>query len=747
MPRILALGGRVRALKRSVKADQLRLRDKAKRENRPEIQGLRAFAVMAVVADHLFEWPSGGFVGVDIFFVISGFLITGLLVRELERTGTISFVSFYKRRIRRILPASTLTIVVTVIASFALLNVLRASEILSDGVWALLFSANWRFALAGTDYFAAAGPLSPLQHFWSLAVEEQFYFVWPGLLLLVFAVFAHRLQWRVARAKAAVCVSILVVIAASFGWAALESATNPSVAYFSTLSRAWELAVGAVLAVGATGLARIPKRIRPVLAWVGCIGLVASLFAIDSTASFPAPWALLPVVSTSLVIAAGTGGKVEHLWPLTNRVSSYLGDLSFSLYLWHFPVIVFMTALMPLGWGFYGVTILLIGFFSVFAYHLVEDPIRKSLWLDPKYSRAERRAIRRRSRLLQASRKASPTKWFAGSFAIVLTAALVVIALAPANQPAGALLPVTELSEPGSALESDGSASNQALAGLISAAVSEPAWPELDPGVEELGRGSLASEWVVDGCLAREQRADTDWKANAASCVYGDADATNNAILFGDSVGISWMPAIRSALAEGWSVQVIAMTQCSVSNVSSLKSDGTAYPECGEFREWALGEIARQTPKLTIVSTADANVTRLEGDPSRNEALQLWSDGLTESLERIRLSSARTVVLAAPPTGQSLSECMTTLNGPRDCVSGVSPSYDQVSKAEEFSVESLSDSSVSYVPTKSWFCTPDNDCPPIVGNTPVRADPVHLTSAYSSSLGDVIQPYLLQAEQ
>src|SRR6184192_439573 len=150
-----------------------------KKNVRADIQGLRAFAVLAVIGSHLAGWPTGGFVGVDIFFVISGFIITSLLLRVKEETGTISFAGFYQRRVRRILPAALTVLTATVLAAFAVLPKGRAAETLTDGIWALLFSGNWRFAVGGTDYFQEGQPPSPLQHFWSLGVEEQFYFVWP----------------------------------------------------------------------------------------------------------------------------------------------------------------------------------------------------------------------------------------------------------------------------------------------------------------------------------------------------------------------------------------------------------------------------------------------------------------------------------------------------------------------------------------------------------------------------------------
>ncbi len=161
---------------------------------RPDIQGLRAVAVLAVAFDHAhLHGFSGGFVGVDVFFVISGFLITQLLLREAQRTGSISLTQFYGRRARRILPAATLVLVTTVIASVVLLGYVRATSVIIDSIWATFFAANVKFGRDGTDYFSNDSPPSPLQHYWSLSIEEQFYFVWPVLLLLLLAV---ALLWR-----------------------------------------------------------------------------------------------------------------------------------------------------------------------------------------------------------------------------------------------------------------------------------------------------------------------------------------------------------------------------------------------------------------------------------------------------------------------------------------------------------------------------------------------------------------------
>lgn len=370
-----------------------------RRALRPDIQGLRALAVVAVILDHAIGWPLGGFVGVDVFFVISGFLITGLLLRDVERTGRVSFRDFYTKRMRRILPAALVVLAISAAAGFVVFNVTRAWQTVWDAVYSLVFVANWHFAEQGTDYFHASDAVSPLQHFWSLSVEEQFYLVWPGLVMLLLlllpgalrrggaasgssaSVSASTSASRMRAVRIVVGVAAAIVVAASFGWAVLQTGTDPTVAYFSTLTRAWELALGAVLAAAVPVLLRLPSAVRAVLGWLGLAGIVASFFVIDGGSTpFPGPWAALPVAATAVLIAGGVGGGAQrHLFPLTNPVSVFLGDMSYSLYLWHFPVIVFFAVLLPTpGPTTTGIVLATIGAFSLVSYFLIEQPFHRS---------------------------------------------------------------------------------------------------------------------------------------------------------------------------------------------------------------------------------------------------------------------------------------------------------------------------------------------------------------------------------
>ena len=345
---------------------------------RRDIQGLRALAVLAVIGAHAAGWPRGGFVGVDVFFVVSGFLITGALLREVQATGGIRWSAFLGRRARRILPGALVVLIVTAGAGLVVFNRMRAEQTLVDALWSAGFAANWRFAAIGTDYFHADDAVSPLQHFWSLGVEEQFYLVWPLLLLVAVSL----LPAAARRGRAALIAAgtlAAAVTAVSFGWALVQTSAAPVPAYFSTFTRAWELAAGAAVAAALPALRHLPPLLGGVLAWIGLAGVVTAVAVIDPAAGgFPAPWAALPVAATVLVLAGGASGdpRHPHLFPLTNPVSVFVGDASYALYLWHFPVVVFTAVLLPADeraiWLVLGVTAVL----SIASYHLVERPFR-----------------------------------------------------------------------------------------------------------------------------------------------------------------------------------------------------------------------------------------------------------------------------------------------------------------------------------------------------------------------------------
>jgi peptidoglycan/LPS O-acetylase OafA/YrhL len=349
---------------------------------RPEIQALRALAVMLVVVYHL--WPTGltgGFVGVDVFFAISGFLITAHLLREVQKRGTVSLPAFWARRARRLLPASLLVIAVSAVATVTSVPQIYWKQFFAEIIASTVYLQNWRLAADAVDYLAASNDPSPVQHYWSLSAEEQFYLLWP-VLIVVAVLVARRLQrvgsWR------AIGVVLGTVTAASLAYSVYLTDANPAAAYFVTPTRAWEFGAGGLLALwsrpGAGHLV-----VRSVTAWAGyaAIGVTAVTYSVSTP--FPGYTALLPILGTLAVIWAGAPTLA---WSPTRLVSlrpvQFLGDVSYSIYLWHWPMII----LTPYLLGLESLTdrdrvlVLLASIGLAWATKvLVEDPVRTGAFL------------------------------------------------------------------------------------------------------------------------------------------------------------------------------------------------------------------------------------------------------------------------------------------------------------------------------------------------------------------------------
>ncbi|MGP4031767.1 acyltransferase family protein [Pseudarthrobacter sp. 1C304] len=693
---------------------------------RPDIQGLRALAVLAVIADHTFAYPHGGFVGVDVFFVISGFLITGLLLREYEKNGRISFADFYRRRARRILPLAVLVLVATVAASWAVFNSGRAMKVTEDALWSLLFGTNWHLALIGTDYMQVGSAVSPLQHFWSLAVEEQFYVVWPWVIVIVLGTGAGRLGWQHGRTRLLLTAVMVVFVAASLAFALWETANSPTVAYFSTFSRAWELGVGALLAASAGALSRLPQSVRPVLAYIGLAGIVWGVFAITPAMPFPGPWALVPVLATALLIAAGTGGEVRFLSPLTNRVSRYIGDISYSLYLWHFPIIVLFGALLPVeGPPLFAAILVAAGGMSALSYHLLEDPIRKSGWLEPKGKRMPSTVARQKAAT-------------GGLVALALVTACVVGAALAEDASYKTAVPVAVTAPVQTSGQDAPKTPEGEYAVKINAALAATEWPDLSPSVDSLGQGAKATEWVKDGCLGGDSGSLEADIAKAQTCVYGDPAAAKTAVVVGDSIAISYVPAVRAALEpKGYKVVVYTMQQCPAVMVTVFRGDKSEHPRCDPFRQWALDQVSASKPDMVILSSSKDASMRLVSKAEGSAVVGEWIAGTKETLTALAGFAGRVVLLDPPPGGKALQECATRVSKPSDCVTSPNTRYGELYGAVRDAAAAVPEANAEVISTRDWFCS-GNSCPSFVGRTPVYADQGHLTPDYAVTLAPLL---------
>src|SRR3954469_8693972 len=316
------------------------VRERAERRLRPDVQALRALAVTGVVAYHVWPWAMrGGFVGVDVFFVISGFLITRHLADELDRTGRVRLGRFWARRIRRILPAAFVVLVACLVLVIAVLPAMAWQENLQEIRASALYVENWLLAGNAVDYLGAENSPSLVQHYWSLSMEEQFYLCWPLLLLLATPLTA---AMRLRRPRFALICLLATTGVASFVVCVLWTRADQPVAFFATPARAWEFAAGGLVGVlTATSVRGSVPVARSVLAWAGWVVVVSSLFMISASSAFPGAVALVPVAGAALILAAGEAGAA---WAPDRAVSwrplQWLGDHSYAVYLWHWPLLV-----------------------------------------------------------------------------------------------------------------------------------------------------------------------------------------------------------------------------------------------------------------------------------------------------------------------------------------------------------------------------------------------------------------------
>ena len=694
---------------------------------RIDIEGLRALAVVLVIADHLFGWPRGGFVGVDVFFVISGFLITGILLKDLEANNRIDFRKFYVRRVRRIIPIAILVLAATTAASWAIFVPARAVQTTVDAGYSAVFFANWHYAFTGSDYFAISSEGSPLLHYWSLSVEEQYYLVWPSVLMLL-ALLGHRAfrnRLIVGLAGAAIVVS--------FTWAMVQGNSEPAIAYYSTFTRAWELGIGALLAVSSSALARtIPLSLRPTLAWGGLALICASAALLSTTSGFPGPWAALPVLGTATVILAGTGGRTGPPIVLTNPVSAYIGKISYSLYLWHYPIIIILAAVLPRTLSYFVVCLALMAMVSIVSFHSFEDPIRRSHWLD---SKKVVRPHRRRS----TSSNAMPTTVLLGLFTL-LTGGIVAMAMqvdAPETGPlqprTSAFGPATSTSQSSSAAKTGvllESALTLARQRDVQAALASSQWPKIDVSAAALNWNSATREAHCSSSTG-----------DVPQCIFANPRASKKVVVVGDSTSLAWLPAIRGALEpQGWQVTVLYHASCPWVPVKLIDEKGSPNRSCDTFHERFPAVVAKMAPDMVIAAHWFTYYGSLSSRAAFPAALNEWRDSSEVMIRSLAKSSPRVVILATPPGGPNIAKCMTRFNSPTDCESPLPPAWQPMSDATEEAVRSTASSvvDVKYVDTLSWFCAADGRCPAFIGKSPVTADGEHLSPGQAASLKNLM---------
>ncbi len=681
--------------------------------HRDDIQGLRAIAVLTVIASHAnVPFLPGGFVGVDVFFVISGFLISQLLFREVERSGRVSIPGFYARRARRILPAATLVTIATIVASAIWLSAIDLVEVVKDSLWAVFFAANIHFAAVGTDYFAAEEPPSPLQHYWSLSVEEQFYLVWPALLLVLVLVARRR-----ALPKRLVFGVLLGVTVASFAWSVVSTSSDPLAAYFSTPARAFELGLGALTALVASAVAaRWSALVRGLVCSSGLVLILVACLAYDDQTAFPGYAAALPVVGSALVLLAGAGPQraqplpVRALGVLPMRV---VGDWSYSLYLWHWPVLIIAQRRLDADLGFWRTTLCVVVVFvlSALTYTFVEQPFR------------------------------SPARFPVRRALALYPAAVAVVAVGAvgghyySEYASGALgdNPPISLTNFGVKDPSKFKLDQDKTVALVQASV-----------IAARHDMAIPSKLVPDVLTVRDDEPDVGAcnyeKDSRELCPRGDPEADRSIVVFGNSHGRMWIPAFDDIAEKlGYRTYYFVKPNCSATLVSvgELVPGSPLWPECDDFRAWALDQIATLDPDLVVVASSGPNPALYDADGNRvpkdgiDDAAR---EGYVDLFTRLSTTAQRTVLLRDVPKSEELpDECLTKKgNDLGDCL--FKPLAASVVDAD-LSVAAADETGTEVVDPTKWLCW-DGACPTVIGDVLPYRDRGHLTTIYAASLSD-----------
>jgi peptidoglycan/LPS O-acetylase OafA/YrhL len=684
-------------------------------EFRADLQGLRAVAVLLVALNHAsVPFLRGGYVGVDVFFVLSGFLITGLLLAGIAKRGHVSFTDFYARRARRILPAAGLTLIVTTIVADHLLNYVRAKQVAWDSFWAALFAANIHFANQGTNYFARGQPPSVVQHYWSLSVEEQFYLVWPALVsLTVFGlVLGRRSRIRglasgagaVDAARRRLLAIFVAAAIASLVWSIHATDVLPASAYFSPFTRAWELALGALLAVG---FPRALKRgpLQDVLGWLGIAAICMAAVVFSDATAFPGHAALLPTVGAALVIAAGIGRQRPRLGVgrlLAVAPMRYVGDRSYAFYLWHWPVLTIAVLYegheLEVGMKLF----LLLGAFllSIISYRFFENPIRRAR-LNPRLGMV----------LVPVSVAA----------VIAVTMSTVSSLNAKIVRVEGARAAVVVPKTP-KLLQASRVAASPPLSTVVAAvkAASRGAkLPALTPPVSQLLDESYQ---FPSGCVPAGTQTTSD------ICHLGDASAAKTIVLFGDSHAQMWMPTILAmATVDSWNVIPIVKSGCVVSSWIGKGYPGTpgsTLTECHTWYQWAVRQAKALRPDVTLMAGCCGGAAGSTGT-----AMERAYTSLATALK----SSSKTVILVADDDGITKQPVDCLLASHATMKTCTSTATDARYALNDALAKTAKRRGFGFLNTRGWFCY-QHQCPMVVGHTIVYRDTGHITQAYGLML-------------
>lgn len=672
---------------------------------RPEIQALRAIGVGAVTLYHL--WPNrltGGFVGVDVFLAVSGFLITAHLLRERADTGRINLPAFWARRAKRLLPASLLVLTLAAVATYVIVPRQLWKQFFSEFAASALYGQNWLLAHNAVDYLAADNNPSPVQHYWTLSVEEQFYVILPLLMVAAILVLGRRHQ------LIAIGSVIIAIVVGSFGYSVVETSTNPAAAYFITPTRIWEFGVGALLAlIAPEPSTRIARPVRAAASWAGFAMILFAAVTFTGKTPFPGSAAAVPVVGAALVMWAGPVGGLGGSQRLAAlRPVQFLGDISYSVYLWHWPFIV----LIPFVTGHHldrsdkAIVIVATLGLAWATKQFVEDPVRFS------------------PALLGGRRPRTVLAFTAAAMALVVAVSATGYTTIQRQEQAAQLQVAAVLATPPPCFGAAALANAKQCTAAEQPNVLVP-----DPAVVNDDKPSATECWSNKG------------DPRLHRCTMGPAKATTTILVVGDSHANQYRVAFaKIATNRNWRIDMVGMSGCYWS--TSLQ----VYPAKvqDDCQQWKANLVAY----LDSAPAYDAIVT----------SYNAGSAVVTQAGENARTAVINGLVAAWKPQAARGTKIIAIKDSPNpktgiaDCVAEYPESANQhcsVSRTAAFRTFDAQPSAVAKVKNAQLidltdlFCTA-SECAPVVGGVVLYRDQGHLTDTYVSTLTPYLQAELVK---
>lgn len=673
---------------------------------RADIQGLRAIAVGIVVLYHFWgHYLPGGFVGVDVFFVISGFLITSHLIAKPPK-NLADVGHFWMRRVKRLIPASFLVI----LCSVAGIWIFAPQTVWQDwglqAIAATFYFQNWFLALTKVDYLAEGDAPSPFQHFWSLSAEEQFYFVWPILIgLLIFAAMKYK-----KASKTVVLAGIGLVFLLSAGYSLYATATDPGAAYFSTFTRVWEFAAGALVAALGTQAHAAKKDVASLVgAWGGIAAIGFSTLAFTGDMPFPGYIAAIPVLGTALVLLSNSTHKYSPNVFLNTKIFQFFGDNSYAIYLWHWPLLVLMPFMVDdFKWPQKLVALALTLILAVLTQKLVEVRFKK--FIDTSAILSAPRFLAAGSLILAL---------FAGAFYMTST---------------NVAKDANDINKSLASVERTVGEDCFGAAALTDACGKKDAAQSADQQVAPAPVAAKTDKPVLykDDCFASQT---TDFQERPV-CHYGKGKI--KVALVGNSHAGQWFPALDTLAKEhGWQIDTYVANRCAIMGEDQRFDDEASVNGCGDLGDWVSGQIEKNDYDLVITSNR-------QSEPLAGQTMKTSEEPATEAYEKLLSTWADTGAEVAVIRDTAWPGA--TLENVPDCVAENAADLNECNgSSKEWipmdpqfdAVKAVDDPDVVQVDMNDQLCE-DERCYTVIGGIMAYWDHSHLSATYAQSLSETL---------